>query len=74
METIQLTITAASLNIIRQALGELPLKMSYTAFQEIDQQVQAHLRRAQNVDSGSGAGASDGDHGRTVEASSGAEG
>lgn len=43
METMTLTITAATLQAIGAGLNELPYKIAAPAMKEIDEQVRAHV-------------------------------
>jgi len=56
METIDLKISAQTLNTIGAALRELPYRLSHPAIQEIEVQVQNHLKRKVKENEGSTGG------------------
>lgn len=54
METINLTISAQTLNAIGVALQELPFKLAKPAIDEIEKQVQKYLMEKQSERTGKG--------------------
>lgn len=56
METITITISAQTLAAIGVGLQELPFKIANPAINEIDLQVQAHIKAKTNEGSSKGTG------------------